>query len=34
VEAHPDHQPHAKALEHVDMGMPAAEENNVLALIA
>ena len=29
--AHPRHRPHAKALQHVDMGMTAADEHKILS---
>ncbi len=28
--AHPGHRPHAKAFQHMDMGMPAADEHEIL----
>src|SRR6516162_10826929 len=30
-DAHPRHRPHAKALQHTDMGMPAADEDEILS---
>ena len=30
-DAHPGHRPHAEALQHMDMGMPAADQNEILS---